>query len=713
MSLESIVPPTDNEPRIPLRLFALKHADTFVVGDAFGDILGEGDGLFHHDTRLLSCFRLSIGGRPLSLLGGAVGQDNVLFTANLTNQPLPPIGGQSMPEGVIHVQRTRLLWEARLYERLRLRNYGHLDTRLPLRLSFAADFRDMFELRGTQRPARGETLPPEVTEDSVTLSYRGLDGLLRRSALSFCPAPTRLTHERAEFIVVLPPGVRTDLFIEVGPERGVLPSRLRYRRASARARWCMRARRQQGATAHSSGRLFNEWLAKARADLALLTTDLATGPYPYAGIPWFSTTFGRDAIITGLQTLWLDQTLARGVLRFLAANQATETSHFQDAAPGKIMHEARKGEMAKLGEVPFARYYGGVDTTPLFVMLAGAHAERTADLDLLEELWPALLAAMRWIEGAGDVDGDGFVDYARAAETGLANQGWKDSHDSVFHADGSDAPGPIALVEVQGYAFAAFRTMAELARRRGAPDDGAAWEAKAEGLRRAVEDRYWLEDLGTYALALDGAGRPCRVRASNAGHLMYCGLPSPARARRVTEQLLGAGFNSGWGLRTLAAGEPRYNPMSYHNGSVWPHATALCVAGMARYGERDGVARLMSQTFETAVRFEMTLPELVCGFERRAGEPPIPYPVACMPQAWASGAVAMILQACLGLRIDGWEGAIHLDRPRLPAGIDRLTVRHLRVGDAEVHLTFLRIGERVVAFPEGKDPSPVPILLHA
>jgi glycogen debranching enzyme len=700
------------EPRPASRLFALKHGDTFVVADIFGDIHGEADGLFHHDTRILSRFRLSIGGRLLSLLGGGIGQDNVQFATNLTNKPLPPIGGPSTPEGVIHIERTRLLWEARLYERLRLRNYGRLEVRLPLRLSFAADFRDMFEIRGMERQARGRELPPRVGSDSVTLSYRGLDEVTRTVTLRFAPTPTRLTADAAEIELVLAADTRTDLFVEVGTEPGPGPSRLRYRAAAARARVTMRSLRRHGAVVQSGDRLFNEWLGKSRADLALLTTQLETGFYPYAGIPWFSTAFGRDAIITSLQTLWLDPMLAQGVLRFLAAHQATETSAFRDAAPGKIMHETRKGEMARLGETPFARYYGGVDTTPLFVVLAGAYAARTGDLDLIAELWPALLAAMGWIEGVAAANADGFVDYARGAKTGLANQGWKDSQDSVFHADGSDAQGPIALVEVQGYVYAACRAMAELGARRALVEDTARWADRAERLREAVESRFWMEDLGTYALAIDGAGRPCRVRSSNPGHLLLSGLPSAERARRVTDQLLGGSFNSGWGIRTVAAGEARYNPMSYHNGSIWPHDTALCVAGMARYGERAGVARLLSETYEAAVRFDMSLPELFCGFERRAGEPPIAYPVACLPQAWASGSVGMMLQAALGLSIDGWRREIHVDRPHLPTGVERLTIRRLRIGEAAVDLTFQRIGGRVVVYREGQDPSQIPVVSH-
>ncbi len=696
----------DAGPRTPARLFALKQGDTFVVADAFGDITGEGDGLFHEDTRLLSLLRLSMGGRPLELLGSAVSEDNVVFTANLTNRPLPPIGGQSTRQGMIHVERTRLIWEGRLHERLRLRNFGELEAHLPLRLEFAADFRDMFEVRGLTRAARGRALAAAVDDDKVVLSYEGLDGLIVTSTLAFGCRPRHLAPGFAYFTLALPPSGRTDLFYEVGPMASERPSRQRFRTAAARARLAARTIRHRGAQPRASNRLFNEWLNRSRADLALLTTEFATGPYPYAGIPWFSTAFGRDAIITSLQLLWLDASLAHGVLRFLASHQSTETSRFTDAAPGKIMHETRKGEMARLHELPFARYYGGVDTTPLFVMLAGAYGARTGDLVLLAEIWPALLAAMRWIEGAGDSDRDGFVDYARGAASGLANQGWKDSEDSVFDAAGGDVAGPVALVEVQGYAFAAFQAMADIARWLNEPDHAvAAWRNQADRLRRAVEDRFWSDQLGTYALALDGAGRPCSVRSSNPGHLLYVGLPAPERGRRVVKELLGSAFYTGWGIRTLGHGEPRYNPMSYHNGSVWPHDTAICAAGIARYGERAGAAALTSAMFETAVTFDMRLPELFCGFPRRPGEPPIAYPVACLPQAWAAGSAFMMLQACLGITVDGWRNVIHVDRPCLPVGIDRLIIRRLRVGESSVDLVFERIGEHVAVYA-GRDETP-------
>jgi glycogen debranching enzyme len=365
------------------------------------------------------------------------------------------------------------------------------------------------------------------------------------------------------------------------------------------------------------------------------------------------------------------------------------------------MHETRKGEMAALGEVPFGRYYGGVDTTPLFVALAGAYAERTDDFELIDALWPALERAAGWMEHFGDTDGDYLIDYARGAASGLANQGWKDSQDSVFHADGRFPHGPVALVEVQGYAFAAYRALAWLAGRRGDTDCARRWSASAARLREVVEGRFWMEEEGFYGIAIDGEGALCRVLTSNPGHLLFAGLPTPERARRVADQLLSPPFFSGWGIRTLATSEPRFNPMSYHNGSVWPHDTALCAMGLSRYGEREGIVRLMAAMFETAAHYEMRLPELFCGFPRAAGEPPVDYPVACLPQAWAAGSVFMILQACLGLRLDAGAGRIEVADPRLPIGISRLSVDGLRIGASVVDLHFEQHGGHVTVRAQG------------
>jgi glycogen debranching enzyme len=352
----------------------------------------------------------------------------------------------------------------------------------------------------------------------------------------------------------------------------------------------------------------------------------------------------------------------------------------------------RGGEMAALREVPFGLYYGSVDSTPLFVALAGAYADRTGDLDLIGEIWPALCAALEWIERYGDSNGDGLIDYARGEQSGLANQGWKDSEDSIFHTDGRFPDGPIALVEVQGYAFAAFRAMARLGDRLG-DERAAGWRARAEAIRTAVEARFWMEDEGFYGIAIDGQGRLCRPPTTNAGHLLFVGLPSPERAERVRERLLSADFLTGWGLRTLASSAVRFNPMSYHNGSVWPHDTAICAAGLSRYGHRDAAVQVLDSLGRAATKFNMRLPELFCGFARAPGEPPIAYPVACMPQAWAAGSVFMLLEACLGLSIDGWNERIRLDQPQLPQGVDRLTLTDLAVGRRLVNLTLSRTGE--------------------
>ncbi len=707
---EAVVEPGEiHEPRVPHRLHALKDRDTFVVCDDYGDVLGAGDGLFHNDTRILSCFRLLLGNKPPSLLSAAISQDNVFFTFHGANQALPYPGGPVGPPGVLHVERKRFLWEERLYERITCTNYSRDVVILPLAMEFGADFHDMFEVRGMKRARRGFQQRPQLDGRSVRFVYEGLDKVERTSIIAFSDPPARLSAGRAEFMYALQAEGRLELYIEIGAHDGAIPSRERFRAAAARARWDMRARRRHGARIKSSGRLFNDWLEKSRADLALLTTRMETGPYPYAGIPWFSTAFGRDAIITAWQILWFDPSLAKGVLTYLAAHQAQEISTFRDSAPGKIMHETRRGEMPALGEVPFGRYYVGVDTTPLFVALAGAYAERTGDHQLIEDLWPALEGAMGWIEHFGDTNGDGLIDYARGEKSGLANQGWKDSQDSVFHKDGRFPNGPIALVEVQGYAFLAYQAMSRFAARRDDDEAARRWAGRAEHVRREVEARFWMDEHDYYGIAVDGAGELCRVKSSNPGHLLFAGLPSKGRARQVANRLMSAAFDTGWGLRTLADGEARYNPMSYHNGSVWPHDTALCALGLSRYGERDGVVSLLSGLFETASNLDMRLPELFCGFPRAPGEPPVAYPVACLPQAWAAGAVFMLLQAVLGISVDGERGEIEIWDPHLPIGIDRLWVQGLRVGEERVDLCFERLGGRVAVHCSG---GGVPIRLR-
>lgn len=712
-NLTSVLDETRDDDSARLRQPALKDGNCFLVGDEHGDILGGVDGLFDGDTRLLSRLRLLIAGKKPSRLSSGVTSDNVMFVFNGANRPLPPTGGRQIPPGVLHVERRRFLWQNRLYERIRLINHNLDEVMVPVTLEFAADFRDMFEVRGMKRPRRGETAEPVLDGRSAAFAYRGLDGRERTSIISFSEPPYRLREDHADFIAPMPPRSALTLYLEVGATAGEEPpSRRRFRQAATAARRAMRLKERTGARIKSSDRRFNRWIGQSRMDLALLTTDLPTGPYPFAGIPWFSTPFGRDGIISAWQMLLFHPALARGVLNYLASRQATEINPFQDSQPGKIMHETRQGEMAVLGEIPFGQYYGGVDTTPLFVALAGAYARRTGDLDFIRSIWPQMKAATAWLDDYADANGDGLIDYARAAETGLANQGWKDSHDSIFHADGRFPKGPIALVEVQGYAFAAWRAMADLAPLL--EEDGAEhWLARAERIRAQVEDRFWMEEAGFYGVAIDGEGALCRPLTSNAGHLLFCGLPSPERARRVTDQLMSAVFDSGWGIRTLAHGQARYNPMSYHDGSIWPHDNSLCAAGMARYGERKQVAELLRALFTAASMADMRLPELFCGFPRKPGEQAVPYPVACVPQAWAAGTPLLVLQSLLGIEVDAIAREVKVIKPRLPDGVASLAITGLEVAGCTVDLNFETVRGSLVMVAASNCGEGIKVLVEA
>ncbi len=419
----------------------------------------------------------------------------------------------------------------------------------------------------------------------------------------------------------------------------------------------------------------------------MMMTDTPYGPYPYAGLPWFNCPFGRDGIITALESLWMAPWIGKGVLAYLASTQATGTIPDSDAQPGKILHESRLGEMARLKEVPFARYYGSVDATPLFVMLAAAYYERTADRDSIKKIWPSVDLALRWIDEYGDMDRDGFVEYSRQSSTGLEQQGWKDSRDSIFHADGALVEGPVALCEVQGYVYAAKRGAATLARALGLGERAQALDQQARTLQERFEKAFWCEGIATYALALDGEKQPCRVRASNAGHCLFTGIANRDHAEQVGETLLGDDFFSGWGIRTLGSTEVRYNPMSYHDGSVWPHDNALIAAGLARYGLRDSALKIAAALFDVSRFMDLRrLPELFCGFTRRPTDGPILYPVACAPQSWAVASVFLLVQACLGISISGAQAEVRFTHPVLPDAIQYLEIKNLRVGEASVDL---------------------------
>jgi len=600
-----------------------------------------------------------------------------------------------LPKDTLHVVRTVFLWQGTAYQRVSLRNHGEREIVIDLTLTFGNDFADLFEVRGMRRPKRGVATEEVVAANKVLMRYRGLDERTRQTALLFDPVPVQLTTASAAYHLNLPPGAHTAIFLGVTCDRPEQQSAPFYRGLLASHRALKRSTADV-ATVTTSNELFNEVLCRSMSDLYMLMTATPQGPYPYAGTPWYSTTFGRDGLITALQMLWFDPSVARGVLKRLAHFQAKTNDVVADAEPGKILHDMRGGEMAALREVPFAHYYGSVDATPLFVLLAGLYVERTGDDDTLAELWPSIEAALRWIDGAGDPDRDGFVEYQRASEQGLANQGWKDSYDAIFHADGRLAEGYIALAEVQGYVFAGKRLAARCALRMGLTEKAGQLATEAQALAARFEQAFWCDELGTYALALDGAKEPCRVRTSNAGQLLFTGIVREDRARLVAADLMRPHFFTGWGIRTVAQGEARYNPMSYHNGSIWPHDNALIALGLARYGLRHSVAQLFKALFDAATYMDLRrLPELFCGFRREKGRGPTLYPVACAPQAWASATPFTLLEAALGLEFDAQRGEIRLRNPRLPAFLNDVVLRDLQLGASSVDLRVRRHGDEV------------------
>jgi len=672
----------------------LKHGDSFAMFDEFGDVVEvehSPAGLFHQDTRYLSQLIFTLEGHRPLMLSSTVQTDNLTLDVDLTNPDMFVDGELVLAKDTFHVARAKFLWQGSCHELFTVTSYAERAHRLRLALAFDADFADLFEIRGHQRTRRGAVRAEVRGPAEVAFVYDSVDGQPRATRICFSLPPVTLTATRAEFELELDARERRALGVTVHCEQGAPAPERRFFTALRQARRQHAIARAGLPSIESSNSVFNSVLSRSSADLAMLTTDTPHGPYPYAGVPWFSTAFGRDGLLTALEMLWFDPSIARGVLRFLAAHQATSEDAAADREPGKILHEMRECELARLGEVPFGRYYGSVDSTPLFVALAGLYWQRTRDRATLEQLWPHVRAALEWMERFGDRNGDGFIDYGRRLQSGLRNQGWKDSEDAVFHADGRLASAPIALCEVQGYCFLAWREAALLAFDLGEKQLSAELEEKADQLAARFEASFWCEELGTYAIALDGDGAPCRVRSSNAGQLLFTGMVRPERAARVAQGLFGADFFSGWGIRTLGARERRFNPTSYHNGSVWPHDNALIALGLARYGHSEAAVALTTALFDAAAHMHLRrLPELFCGFDRRRGKAPTLYPVACAPQAWAACTPFALVQACLGLEVDAAAECVRLRQPRLPAFVDWLVVKRLCVGESRLDLVVRR-----------------------
>ncbi|MDQ3552938.1 MAG: amylo-alpha-1,6-glucosidase [Chloroflexota bacterium] len=717
-------------------VLVLKHDSLFLLTDSFGDVHPDsrGLGLYAGDTRVLSHYELRINGaRPVVLRAGSAASYG--STIQLTNPDfLRDPRDKLDPEVVLRRQslgvvRERLISEG-FGERIRIDNFTTHPERCSLTLRLDADFADIFEVRGVIRPERGRRMPDVAHDDALDFSYVGLDGHRRRTRLRFSEpirmVPAAMSVEEVDGCVrrgaawpdeitqpdvtgqvllafdwTLPPGGHRVLDVTVraeaeevgdhgGPgasDDGPRPVFGEAAEAAHRA-WSIGSA-VVSTTDASAERAFK----RALSDLRLLVNS---GPAPgeryvAAGVPWFSCLFGRDAIITALQLLPIRPQVARDALLVLARLQATELDDWRDAQPGKILHELRTGELAASGEIPHTPYYGSVDATPLWLVLLGEYQRWTGDDALVERLWPNALAAMEWIETHGDADGDGLVEYQRHSNRGLINQGWKDSADANRHRDGTLAQAPLALVEVQAYVYRARRELARLARSRGDSGLAAVQDRAATDLAAAIEASFWMEDAGTYAMALDAHKEQVDAVASNAGHVLWCGAATPERARRVAASLLGPGLWSGWGIRTLSAEMAGYNPIGYHLGTVWPHDNAIAAAGLFRYGLNAEAAQVASAMLQATAYFrDARLPELFCGFDRARSSYPVPYPVACSPQAWAAGSLFHLLGSMLGLEPDASAGELVLHAPTLPDWLPEVRLENLRVGDSVVDLLVRR-----------------------
>ena len=680
------------------RALVLKQDDTFGLFDHYGDIDAQergGEGIYYRGTRFLSCLKFELLENRALLLSSTVRRDNVLLAVDLTNPDIYSNGVLLLPRGTLHVDRSQCLWGNTFFMCLRIRNFSLAAVEISFTIEFGADYVDIFEVRGPKRERRGVLREPRLRNRSreVVLEYAGLDGVIRRTVLRSSPVAEVILPSSLHFSMHLPPQAERTLEFSFAFElddRTVTPSNFVHSLASASEE----GPEKVPFTINSSNEQFDKWFERSRADLNMMLTAGPCGVYPYAGVPGFSAPFGRDGIITALESLWITPHVARGVLSYLSATQAKEMSPEQDAEPGKILHEAREGELAATGEIPFRRYYGSMDSTPLFLMLAGAYYRRTADLAYIESLWPGIELACDWMDRFGDSDGDGFIE-------GLAHHGWKDSEHSIFHADGRIAEGSIAPAEVQGYAYQAKMSVAEIADALGRHEIAKRKRAEALKLKENFEGAFWCESIGSYALALDGRKRQCAVRSSNAGHCLFSSIAREEHAGAVAAQLNSERFFTGWGIRTIAETESRYNPLSYHSGSVWPHDNALIAAGFARYHFTHMAAKILSGFFEASMMLDLNrLPELFCGFPRSMGKGPTLYPAACSPHATSAGAAFLLLQSSIGLTIDANRNRIVLTHPVLPEYLDHVRVREIQVGDASVDLMLQRAGETVAVTVE-------------
>jgi glycogen debranching enzyme len=682
------------------KTLAVKEGDVFLYSDREGN-LEEGDneglGLYASDTRFLSRFRMRVSGRDPVLLSSS-SERAYMSHVDLTNPDLFVNGTLAVPQQTLNIRRIRAI-NGRLFERARIKNYNAFPIELDLEFTFAADFADIFEVRGMTTEVRGTLEPPEIDASSIRFRYLGRDGLRRVTQVEFAPSPDRV-EERDDGVFVTfrvrLGAYQTKLFgitvlPIVEPEE---PKPKEFDVAVHELRRSYEEWERDSTQVVTDNEVYDQMLNRCLRDLRALYTTTADGAFLAAGIPWYVTLFGRDSMIASHQMLMISPEPARQVLEVLAASQGTKEDDWRDEQPGKILHELRTGELARAGIVPHSPYYGSVDSTPWFLILLGQYFRWTGDEAFVRSMLPHAEAALGWIDRYGDLDGDGFVEYKTRSQSGIRNQGWKDSWDSVVHADGRLAEPPIALAEVQAYVYLAKLRIADAFSALGYRSRASDLVEQAATLRKRFNEVFWMEDEGFFAGALDADKRQVRTIVSNPGHGLYCDIVDREKAELLSRRLLTSDMFSGWGIRTMSMEAAAYNPMSYHNGSVWPHDNALIAAGLKRYGFPRWTNRVATALFDAAIYADyLRLPELFCGFTRRSPNRPVSYPVACSPQAWAAGAPFLMLQAMLGVSARGDEGLLTVNQPQLPPWLNTVELRNLRVGDSRLSLVFRREGE--------------------
>jgi glycogen debranching enzyme len=681
----------------------LKQGSFFLLTAEDGDIpwqLPHGLGLFYQDCRFLDGYTLTLNKcQPIVLSSSdRQGFDTTHYLSNPELQDQG--GGPAVRSNTIAVRRERLMHGGVVHEVLCLRNHARTTAQLQLALNFRSQFEDLFVLKGFVQEPRGTVQPPSMTDAGVlTLRYKGRDGICRTTTIRFSVPPGHVEAGCVTFRVALDPGCEWTLALSItvsehtsdgGPRHPARP----VEEIEAHKHWLQREEEiwlAHSAEVRASNPLFDRVLQRALSDLKLLRSNLNGRHYFAAGVPWFVTLFGRDSAMVAIQTLPYGPGLARETLQLLASYQAQEIDSYRDAEPGKILHELRRGELARLGAVPQSpAYYGTIDATLLFLILLAEYVNWSGDVDLARTLRPNVDAALRWIESNADHDGDGYIDYVGEYENGLVNQGWKDSGNAIVNADGSLARPPIALCEVQAYLYRAWLQTATLFRTLGDKDAAVQLERRAHELRTRFVRDFWSEELGCYVMARQHAGQPAAVVSSNTGQVLWGGIATPEQAVRVVERLMAPDMFSGWGIRTLSSAASAYNPMSYHLGSVWPHDNSLIIGGFCRYGCEEAALRVFDALFSAASQFRgFRLPELYCGYEKREGEDhPVRYPVACSPQAWAAGALPHALWNLLGLHANAREHHLQIIRSRLPEWLDWIELKNVQVGTARVDLHF-------------------------